>query len=125
QVIVLLERGANELLQLRILENLPPGQVGIRGCLNFGLRIRAEVVECRWSLNGGPMVVGTNHAASEQAGGRNGSHPWNTSVHTHLRVIASSDRCDGLCQSPGASAGVAGSAPATCSLLAPDHFSTR
>ena len=42
QIVVLFERHANQLLQLRILEDLPPGKIRIRCGLSLELGIPSE-----------------------------------------------------------------------------------
>src|SRR5260370_16425865 len=57
QVVVLLDRRADKFLQLRVLEDLPPGKISIGRCLSLNLRIFAQITVGRWRLNGGAMRV--------------------------------------------------------------------
>ena len=68
QIVVLLERRANEFLQLRILKHLPPGKIGIRGSLRLKLRIVRQVAKSSRSLNRRPMILRADHATGKQAG---------------------------------------------------------
>ena len=61
KVIVPLESRANQLLQLLILENLEPFEVGERRCLLRRKRIRrAEVL---WNRDRRPLIIWPNSAA--------------------------------------------------------------
>src|SRR5712664_1375279 len=74
QIIVLLERCADELLQLRVLEDLPPRKIGIGCCLSLRLGVFAQITESRGRLNDGPMVVWAHPASSAEAQGHHRRH---------------------------------------------------
>src|SRR6266850_1555529 len=57
EVIILLQRCADELLQLRVLEDLPPGKVCIGSCQFLGLRVLSQIAVRGRSLNNGLAVV--------------------------------------------------------------------
>ena len=57
QVVVLLQGCADKFLQLRILEDLPPGKIRVGRCLRLDLRVFAQIAVGGRSLNVGPMVV--------------------------------------------------------------------
>src|SRR6266513_665206 len=65
QIVVLLERCADEFLQLRVLEDLPPRKIGIGRRLSLPLGVFAQITEGRWRLNDGPMVVRPHAASSD------------------------------------------------------------
>ena len=65
QIVILLQRGADELLQLRVLEDLPPGKIRIGCCLSLGLRVFAQITVGGWSWNVGPMVIRTDRASGD------------------------------------------------------------
>src|SRR5580693_8568686 len=65
QVMVLHERCADEFLQLRVLEDLPPGKIRIRRCLSLDLCTSAQITEGRWGLHYRSVVVRAYHAASD------------------------------------------------------------
>ena len=62
QVVILLQGGADEFLQLRVLEDLPPGKVGEGRRLGLGLRVFAQITVHGWSLNDGPVIIRAGHA---------------------------------------------------------------
>src|SRR2546427_4817974 len=62
QIVVLLERCADELLQLRVLEDLPPRKVCIGSCQFLGLRVLSQIAVRGRSLNNGLAVVWADHA---------------------------------------------------------------
>src|SRR6266436_5743705 len=81
QIVVLLERCADELLQLRVLENLPPGKIGIGRCLSLCLGVFAQITEGRGRLNDGPMVVWAHPACSDKAQGDHRRHECRDLLH--------------------------------------------
>ena len=62
QVVVVPERRADELLQLRVLEDLPPGKIGVRRTLSLGLATLAQITVTRRNLSARSMVAGTDGA---------------------------------------------------------------
>src|SRR5260370_36679757 len=65
QVVVLLDRRADKFLQLRVLEDLPPGKISIGRCLSLDLGVFAQIAVARWRLNDLPMVVRPNASCSD------------------------------------------------------------
>ena len=63
QVIVLLQRGPYQFLQSRVLEDLPPRQIGIGRDPRFGLFVFAQIAVGSRNLNDGLTVVRANLAA--------------------------------------------------------------
>src|SRR5260370_36411902 len=74
QVVVLLDRRADKFLQLRVLEDLPPGKIGIGRCLSLDLGVFAQITEGRWRLNDRPMVVRADLTSGEGTGGQHCDH---------------------------------------------------
>src|SRR5229473_5587772 len=70
QIIVLLERCADEFLQLRVLEDLPPRKIGIGRRLSLDLGVFAQITVGRWRLNDGSMVVRTDLASRDYTRGQ-------------------------------------------------------
>src|SRR5277367_75211 len=62
QIVVLLERRANQFLQFWILKHLPPGKIGIRGSLCLKLRIVCQISKRSRSLNRRATILRSNHA---------------------------------------------------------------
>ena len=126
QVVVLLQSRADQLLQLRVLKDLPPRKIRKGSCLSLDLRVFAQVAVRRRSLNVGPMVVRADRASSRL----NSKRLWRkctalvSSWAIPLFILPYRARCSPS-QSPGAGAGDAGNAPVAGSFPAPDHFSTK
>ncbi len=62
QVVILLQGCADELLQLRILEDLPPGKVCEGRRLGLGLWVFAQITVHARRLNDRPVVIRADHA---------------------------------------------------------------
>src|SRR5258708_9593124 len=65
EVVILLQRCADELLQLLVLEDLPPGKVCIGGRLCLGLRGFSQIAISGRSLNDRLVVVWANRAPAD------------------------------------------------------------
>ncbi len=65
QIVVLLQCRPDEFLQLRIVEDLPPGQIGNRCGLRFRLLRIFRAVKDGWGLHGRPVIVRSDRTARE------------------------------------------------------------
>src|ERR1700679_3131394 len=73
-IVILLQRRSDQFLQLRIVEHLPPGQIGERDGLWLCLLRWIGAAESRGWLHGRPMIVGSDRTAGEH-GGRHEKDP--------------------------------------------------
>src|SRR6266481_4920850 len=89
EVIILLQGCADELLQLRVLEDLPPGKVCEGRGLLLGLEVFAQVTVHAWCRNDGPVVIRADHAPRHYDRRQNRSkdrgHQRRQVLHHYLR----------------------------------------
>src|SRR5580700_10145322 len=73
--------GADQVLELRVLEDLPPGKVRVGSYLSLSLRAFSQIAERSRRLHDGPMVVRPNHAAADHIRCQNNRNQWPKLLH--------------------------------------------
>src|SRR5712671_175472 len=81
KIVILLQRRTNQFLQLRVLENLPPGKSRIRCRLFLDLRTFSQIAILGRSLNRGLVVVRAHRAACDQARCQDYGNQWPKFFH--------------------------------------------
>src|SRR5437899_3927349 len=81
EVVILFQRGADELLQLWVLEDLPPGKICVGFCLSLRLRVFSQIMVRGWRLNDGLMVVRADLAPTDQNRGQDRENQWLQLLH--------------------------------------------